>query len=277
MTARKVSCLGPCGSYSALAAETLCKGYERILCANFPQVIEKLLAGEVDCAVIPIENSIQGGVLQNLDLLEREEVFAVEETVLKIDHRLALKEGVRLCEVKRVYSHEQAIGQCSKFLQKNLPQAQYIFTDSTAKSLELIGEDSAGIVGGHISANGIVLSQENIADEKCNYTRFLRLVRKENCLPAHSDMVFLCAACAHKAGALLKLLQAFAEYGLNLTRIESRPMKDVFGEYRFFIEFAGDIAEERVRSALDRAKQECTQFRILGAYSRKSDMEASGQ
>ena len=91
MTARKVSCLGPCGSYSALAAETLCKGYERILCANFSQVIEKLLAGEVDCAVIPIENSIQGGVLQNLDLLEREEVFAVEETVLKIDHRLALK------------------------------------------------------------------------------------------------------------------------------------------------------------------------------------------
>ena len=179
--------------------------------------------------------------------------------------------------MKRVYSHEQAIGQCSEYLQKNLPQAQYIFTDSTAKSLELIGEDSAGIVGGHISANGIVLSQENIADEKCNYTRFLRLVRKENCLPAHSDMVFLCAACAHKAGALLKLLQAFAEYGLNLTRIESRPMKDVFGEYRFFIEFAGDIAEERVRSALDRAKQECTQFRILGAYSRKSDMEASGQ
>lgn len=275
MSARKVSCLGPDGSYSALAAERLCKGSESILCRNFSDVIGKLLSGEADSAVIPIENSIQGGVLQNLDLLEREEVFAVEETVLKIDHRLAVKAGVPLSAIKRVYSHEQAIGQCSEYLQKYLPQAQCIFTDSTAKSLELVGEDSAGIVGSHMKAKGLVLSSENIANEKHNFTRFLRLARKEERMPEHSDMVFLCAVCEHKPGALLELLQAFASHGLNLTRIESRPMKDVFGEYRFFIEFAGDIADGNVQSALSCAKEKCRQFRILGAYSHMPNAQAN--
>lgn len=275
MTAKKVSCLGPDGSYSTLAAEKLCKGYELILCRNFSEVIEKLLSGEAQNAVIPIENSIQGGVLQNLDLLEREEVFAVEETVLKIDHRLAVKEGVSLCDIKRVYSHEQAIGQCSDYLKANLPQAQCIFTDSTAKSLELIDHASAGIVGSHIQGEGLVLSKENIANEKRNFTRFLRLARKGEEVPAHSDMVFLCATCAHKPGSLLELLQAFASHGLNLTRIESRPMKDIFGEYRFFIEFAGDIADGNVQSALASAKEKCTQFRILGAYSHMPNIEAN--
>ena len=115
---KTVSCLGPEGSYSHLAAETLCPESRVLLCGNFPAVFAALAEGAADEAVIPIENSIQGGVLQNLDLLERENVYAVEQTVLKIDHRLALKEGVKLADVRRVYSHEQAIGQCSEYLQK---------------------------------------------------------------------------------------------------------------------------------------------------------------
>lgn len=263
---KTVSCLGPEGSYSHLAAEMLCPESRVLLCGNFPAVFAALAEGAADEAVIPIENSIQGGVLQNLDLLERENVYAVEQTVLKIDHRLALKEGVKLADVRRVYSHEQAIGQCSEYLQKYLPQAECIFTDSTAKSLSLVDDTSAGIVGAHAQKAGVTLSRENIANEKDNFTQFFRLVRREEGLPAHSGTVFFCAVCEHRPGSLLTLLKVFSDEGINLTCVESRPIRGVLGEYRFFIALAGDIADERIRGALERARGVCRTFRILGAY-----------
>ncbi len=263
----KVSCLGPEGSYSELAAKKFFDGNSEILLArNFSDVVEKLVCGEADTAVIPIENSIRGGVLQNLDLLERCDVFAVEESVLPIDHRLAMKKGVSFSDIKRIYSHEQAIGQCLGFLNRCLPRAQCIFTASTAESLKKIDSESAGIVGAHVKAGGIVLSRENIADEKKNYTRFLRLVRGCEQPKAHSKMIFLCAVCEHQPGSLLHLLQIFARYGRNLTRIESRPMKGVFGEYRFFIELEGDILDAEIQEMLEAARSDCRQFRVLGAY-----------
>lgn len=263
----KISCLGPTGSYSELAAKKFVPGGEIVLCRNFAEVISRLECGDTDYAVIPIENSILGGVLQNLDLLERSDVFAEEELILPIDHRLALKKGTAPENIRRVYSHEQAIGQCTEFLRNCLPDAQCIFTSSTAESLSKIDGESAGIVGSHIRAEGIVLSEENIADEKKNFTRFLRLARRENQLENTSRMIFLCAVCEHKPGTLLALLNVFADCGHNLTRIESRPIKDVFGEYRFFIELEGNISDSGVKEMLHRARAGCRQFRILGAYN----------
>ncbi len=262
---KTVSCLGPAGSYSQLAAEQMCQGGQIVLCKTFPEVIGSLSAGKVDCAVIPIENSIQGGVLQNLDLLERENVFAVEERVVQIDHRLVVQEGVALSDVKKIYSHEQAIGQCSEYLSKNFPSARLIATDSTAKSLSLLDGESAGIVGGHVSKEGLVLSKENIANEECNFTRFLRLVLRGE-LPKTSEKIFLCTVCEHRPGALLELLRVFADANINLTRIESRPMRGVFGEYIFFIEIKGNLADAAVQDALRVTEQNSRKFRLLGAY-----------
>lgn len=265
----KTSCLGPAGSYSELAVKTFGLGGEDceiLLCKSFTEVIDKLTCGETDYAVIPIENSIQGGVLQNLDLLERSNVFAEEELVLPIDHRLAYRAGTDFTRITKVYSHEQAIGQCAEFLRTCLPQAQCIFTSSTAESLAKIDDVSAGIVGAHVRAEGIVLSAENIADEKKNFTRFLRVAKRSG-QTGHCGMIFLCAVLKHEPGTLLHLLQIFAKYGKNLTRIESRPIKDVFGEYRFFIECEGDIADGEVRKMLREAQSCCMQFKILGAYN----------
>lgn len=263
---KTVSCLGPEGSYSQLAAQTLCPESRVLFCKNFPEVFRALTSGEAEDAVIPIENAIQGGVLQNLDLMAREEVYAVEQTVLAIDHRLATKAGVRLSEIRRVYSHEQAIGQCSEYLQTHLKDAECVFTDSTAKSLSLVDETSAGIVGAHARRAGVVLSAENIANEKQNYTQFFRLRRREEGLPAHSETVFFCAVCEHRPGSLLELLQAFARDKINLTRIESRPIRGAAGEYRFYIAFDGDLADVRIQNALMSARAVCRTFRILGAY-----------
>lgn len=262
----KVSCLGPEGSYSQLAAETLCPQAEQVLCAHFPAVLAALTGGEVDYAVIPIENSIQGGVLQNLDLLDREPVFAVAQTVLPIDHRLALKKGTRLEEIDRVYSHEQAIGQCSEYLLRYLPHALCVFTNSTAESLSRVDERSAGIVGAHARAEGVVLSEENIANEKHNYTQFFLLSRRENGLPEGGRTVFLSAVLEHRPGALFDFLQIFASRGVNLTRIESRPIRGVYGEYRFFIELEGAYRSARVQEALEAAQRSCRSMKLLGAY-----------
>lgn len=263
---KRVSCLGPAGSYSELAAYKMCEGYEIVLCHSFTEAVHTLLAGDVDYAVLPVENSLNGGVLECLDLLSEEDVFAIEEFPLPVDHRLATLIGVRLDEVDCIYSHEQAIGQCAGYLNTNFPHAEYIHTSATAESLDKLDVHSAGIVGAHVTREGVVLSKENIADNKGNFTRFL-LVERRKKLPTRSSMVFFSAICADRPGSLLGLLKIFLRHGLNLTRIESRPVKDQFGQYRFFIEFAGDIATEWVQKALAEAKSYCVVFKILGAYN----------
>lgn len=262
----RASCLGPAGSYSELAAKRFLEGGgEAVLCRSFSEVISLCERGEVDFAVIPIENTIQGGVLQNLDLLEKADVFAVEELVLGIDHRLATLAGVTIEDITRVYSHEQAIGQCTAFLRERLPAAQCIFTSSTAESLSKLDAHSAGIVGSHVFAEGVELSAENIADEKKNYTHFFKLVKRGNEL-MQGKRLYFCAVCKHEPGSLVHLLGIFAGYGKNMTRIESRPIKNVPGEYRFFIELEGDGRDPVVREMLKKARDYCLQFRILGNY-----------
>lgn len=262
----KVSCLGPAGSYSELAALSLCKGNEIVLCRSFGESVSMLLAGETDYAVLPVENSMNGGILPVLDLLAETDIFGDEEYMLRIDHRLAMKEGTRREDIKNVCSHEQALGQCAEYLKRNFPEADLFATASTAESLNRLDAHTAGIVGAHVKKEGVVLSEENIADNKQNYTRFLRVRRGEFPLDRRSAMVFLCAVCAHKPGALLGILKIFQRYGLNLTRIESRPLKESFGQYRFFIEFTGDVTSERVRSALGEIPFYCDQYKLIGAY-----------
>ena len=124
-------------------------------------------------------------------------------------------------------------------------------------------------MGAHIKADGLELSAENIADEQVNYTRFLRLCRCESKGQPHGSMILLFAVLNHAPGTLCHLLRIFSEHGRNMTRIESRPMKGVFGEYRFFIELEGDITKSDVREMLGEAELYCAQFRVLGVYENK--------
>lgn len=264
----KITCLGPTGSYSFLAAERLCPDAEILGKDTFSFAISALLKGEADGVVLPIENTIQGGVLQNLDSFQKaEDLFAVKELLLPIDHRLAMKEGATLKDIQTVFSHQQALNQCSQFLSEKLPHAKLVQTDSTCESLNCIRDFStAGIVGGHVKKEGITISEESIANEKGNFTHFLLLKKGKENLPLHSKKVFFSATCPHKPGALLRLLRAMYSFDLNLTKIESRPIPSSPGEYRFFIEFVGDIFDERVKKAVEDIKEECAEFRLLGAY-----------
>ena len=264
----RVAYLGPEGSYSSLAAAKLCPQGECVAYRSFPLAVEALLRGETDAAVLPVENTLQGAVTQNLDLLyANESLYAVEEYLLPIEHRLIVPCGTQLGDIRRLFSHQQAILQCSRFIAEHLPQAEVVYTDSTMQSLSCLkGKGDAGIVGSHVQREGLCFLDGNIADERKNFTHFLLVRKGREFLPAHSARIYFAASCPHEPGSLLKMLQILSVYDLNMTKIESRPIKNLPGAYCFFIEFEGDIADANVASALARLSQYSDNFKLLGCY-----------
>ena len=281
----KIAFLGPEGSYSHLAAKAFLasesKGVnagggwdECIPFRNFAEVLAAVTSGKADAAALPIENSLQGGVSQNLDLLQAtEDMYAMKEYVLRIEHHLIYKEGTKLSEIGRVYSHRQALDQCLEYLDKNLPFASLRETESTAFGLTKAMEDesgkSAAIAGAHAVhlRNGFVMGEDCISDEKHNFTHFLLIKKGEESLPTHSQRVFFSAVCPHRKGSLLELLQIIAQYSINMTKIESRPVKEMPGHFRFFIEADCDIGSADVQKMLTAIKENTLECKLLGAYS----------
>ena len=241
---------------------------------NFPEVLNAVSTGRVGAAAIPIENSLQGGVSQNLDLLqEAEDLYAVKEEVLQIDHRLIYKQGVALSQIGRVYSHRQALDQCAGFLSREMPFASLRETESTGFGVSRAIEDetgkSAAIAGAHLEnlRSGFVMSEACISDEKNNYTHFLLVKKGEGALPAKSEKIFFSVVGPHKPGGLLALLQVIADCGVNLTKIESRPVKKSRGDYRFFLEAECDISAKETKEMLSAIQAKALECKLLGAYS----------
>ncbi len=259
--------LGPEGSYSYLAAKKLRPQGELKAYQSFPLAMQALESGCVDEIVLPIENSLNGGVAQNMDLLNSRNVCAVERCAVRIDHRLATLKGCKTEDIKRVYSHSQALEQCGKYLLKNFPAAKLIATQSTAASLEMLKScGDACIVGSHVKKEGVELSDKNISDESNNVTHFL-LVRRGNVDDnAKSQKIYFSLTCKNVCGALVAVLQPVKEHGINMTKIESRPVKDVSDEYAFFIEIEGDYSSPEIRLALKRMQDLSKSFKILGCY-----------
>ncbi len=282
----KIAFLGPEGSYSHLAAKQFLKTEstgvkavgewdECVPFRNFPEVLAAVKSGKVDGAAIPIENSLQGGVSQNLDLLQDcENLYAVKEEIIRVDHRLIYKKGVKFSEIGRVYSHRQALDQCATFLTKEMPFASLRDAESTGFGISRAVEDdsgkSAAIAGAHTEnlRSGFVMSEESISDEKNNYTHFLLIKKGEGALPKTSNRVFFSAVCPHRPGSLLELLQIIAKHGINMTKIESRPVKNRPGDYRFFIEADCDIASDEVKEMFDSIRQHTLECKLIGAYNR---------
>ena len=265
----KIAFLGPEGSYSHLAAQSFLK----------TESVGEKKAGEWD-ECIPFRNfpevlgAVESGrVLQNLDLLQLSpELYAVKEAVIRIDHRLVYKEGVKPSEIGRVYSHRQALDQCSKYLIKEMPFASLRETDSTAFGITRAMEDetgkSAAIAGAHTEnlRNGFVMSEECISDEKNNFTHFLLVKKGADALPETSERIFFSAVCPHRKGSLVELLQVIAKYDINMTKIESRPVKERPGNFRFFIEADCDVGDEKVQEMISAIRKNTLECKLLGAY-----------
>ena len=283
----KIAFLGPEGSYSHLSAKVFLKMESKggeylndwdecIPFRNFYEVLFAVESGRVDACAIPIENSLQGGVSQNLDLLqEAKDLYAVKEYVLPIEHRLVHKSGISLGEIGRVYSHRQALDQCSKFLNAQLPFASLRETESTkfglAKAMEDESGKSAAIVGAHTDnlLPGFEMSEACISDERNNFTQFLLLKKGKASLPSNGNRIFFSAVCPHRKGSLVELLQIISAHDVNMTKIESRPVKGRPGDFRFFIEANCDIASANVTKMLSAIEQRTLEWKFLGAYRRE--------
>lgn len=265
----KTGYLGPEESYSRLAAEKLCGGSELIPYEGFYGMFKALERGEVDSIVLPIKNTVNGAVTQNLDLMEEAQgVVAVARCRLRIDHRLATLAGADTGKIKDVYSHPQALAQCSEYLAENFPSARLHETSSTAEGLKKIRcATDAAIVGAHVAEEGIALSEQTVSDEKENYTTFLKVV-KGGLTPGEGlgESCFFCFTLRNETGALCGALNVLVSYGINLTDIESRPIKNHPGRIRFFIEIDCSAGRGNVEAALKELKNHTLSFKMLGAY-----------
>ncbi len=242
---------------------------------NFPvgtwrEAIEALRTGRADAAVLPIENSTAGSVYENYDLLMENDVNIIGEQIITINHCLLGVPESDISKIRKVYSHPQALMQCEEYLKKAHPEFDVISLENTAMAAKKVRDDkdeTAAAIAGRINGKIYDLSilEENIQDRNDNETRFI-IVSGEKKYRKDAKKVSLCMELSNEKGALYHALSHFIFNGINLSRIESRPMKDRAWEYRFFIDLEGNLQEEDVLHAIRGLQEETNKLRILGNY-----------
>jgi prephenate dehydratase len=269
----RVAFQGERGAYSEAAAIAhFGPDIEPMPYAEFDDVFRAVIDGVCDRGMSPIENSLGGSIHRNYDLLLRHHLHIIGEHYLRVVHNLIVLPGVRLEDVQQVYSHPQALAQCEGTIDR-LGLAR-VPTYDTAGSVKLLREQ--GIRNGAAIASRraadvyeMELLMEGIEDDPENYTRFLALAREEaplpNGVPGKTSLVF---AAANVPGSLFKALSVFALRDIDLTKIESRPLKGRPFDYYFYLDFAGSLAEPRCQKALDHLSEYATFIRVLGSYPR---------
>lgn len=238
-------------------------------CRQFTDVFKAVETGECQYGIIPVENSTTGSVYQNLDLILDSKVTVVGEVQLRIELHLIANPGVRFEDIRIVYSHPQALQQCSLFL-ASLPAIETIASNDTAGSVLHIREKRllhAAAIASRQAAedNRMQILKEEIEDNSENYTRF-HIIAKDAGMPPDADKTSIIFSMKNIPGALFKSLSVFALRDIDLLKIESRPMRGKRWKYLFYLDFAGNMQEERCRNAI-RHLEEITSFlKVLGSY-----------
>jgi len=271
-----VALQGEIGSFSEMAAlQYFNSSAEIISCNSFSQVSQTVKDGKADYAILPIENSQTGGINNVHDLLLNENLYAVGEVILKIEHCLISHQGTNSEEIEKIYSHPQALAQCEEYLVKNFPNCQIIPVYDTAGSIKKIKEsreiNAAGIASQRAASYyQMNIIEKGIEDNPFNFTRFLVLYPK--ILPDNSNnKTSIIFAVVSVPGAIYKCLKEFAIRNINLTRLESRPSRTKPWEYIFYLDFEKGLQEKIVQEALESLK-ECTTFiKIIGTYQSHSN------
>ena len=277
----QVAYLGPKGTYAEKAASALArlekiKDPEFVPCVGLRSVIEHAAKKLCDLAVVPIENSVEGGVTASLDALwSYPELFIRRALILPIQHCL-LSSG-SLNEISEVLSHPQALAQCSGWLNQHLPNALQLQTNSTAEAVRMVkGSKFRAAIGSKCSNNLLSLKElaYPINDIAGNRTRFILLQSEE--INKNGDIASLAFSLrANEPGALLKALSHIAKLGLNMSRIESRPSKRELGEYIFFVDLELSTSDKGAHMELIKVlKPLCENLVHFGAYP-SSDLEVS--
>lgn len=266
----QIAYLGPEGTYTHLAAQKHFGGSVVGLPAmDIADVIREVEAGSAQYGVVPLENSLEGGVNQTLDALRESPLKICGEVVLGIHHQL-LSQATELGEIKRVYAHAQALAQCRHWLAANLAAAECAPLSSNAEAARRVcREPDAAAIAGEVAAEiyDLNILRANIEDDPGNTTRFVVLGRDAP-PPSGKDVTSLMFTTANRPGALHEVLSVLASAGISMTRIESRPLRQEAWDYVFFVDIEGHAENATVRDALRLLEDKTSLLKVLGAYPR---------
>lgn len=277
---KRVAFQGEKGAFSQVAVyQLLGQDVEVVPCQWFDEVFRRLAEGEVDAAVIPIENTLHGSVHENYDHLVEFELPILGETHVRIVHNLIALPGVRFKDIRRVFSHPVALNQCLRFFER-YPHLEKVPFYDTAGSVKMLAEQQlkdAAAIASSVAAEiyGARILRRSIEDDRRNFTRFFLLGNKNErqALPppeqkaCKTSLVF---SLRNVPGSLFRALSAFALRDINLTKIESRPLRGKPWEYLFYVDFLGRIDDEKVANALNHLRELADFLRVLGCYPRGS-------
>jgi len=266
----KVAFLGPQATFTHVAAmQQFGFSAQLVPQKSIPAVFDEVLRGRAHYGVVPVENSNEGVVSHTLDMFMESDLKINAEVLLGISHDLLSRSG-RLADVRKVVSHPQALAQCRKWLEENLPDVPLVDVASTALAAQLASEDeAAAAVASEMAATlyGLQVVKPKIEDNPNNFTRFLVIGKKT---PGRSgrDKTTIMFSVKDEPGILYRMLEPFSKHGINLSKIESRPMKKKAWEYIFFLDMEGHVEEDNVHGAVEELKGYCQFLKVLGSYPR---------
>jgi len=266
-----IAYLGPAGTYSESAARKHFGAAPTLLaCPGIDDVFRAVEAGNADYGVVPIENSTEGAIGRSLDLLLSSPLQICGEINLPIHHKL-MGQGDSPADLTRIYSHAQSLAQCHEWLNRNLPQVQRVPVASNAEAARLAAaEPGTAAIAGDAAAElyGLNILAANIEDDPNNTTRFA-VVADHDAGPSGSDRTSLVCSAQNRPGGLYQLLAPFADNGVSMSRLESRPARGFGGsrwEYVFYIDIEGHRGEPGAARALDELRSRAGFVKVLGSY-----------
>ena len=265
-----VACQGVEGAYSQQACDKMFSFANILYFKNFEGVFSAVEKGLCQYGVLPIENSTHGSVNEVYDLMRGHNFHIVKSMRLHISHSLLAKPGAKLDQIREIYSHEQAIGQCSDFLSK-LPDVKVTVCENTAMAAKLVAESERADVAAISSKDcaalyGLTVLQDHVHNTDNNYTRFITISKKLEIYPG-SNKISLMFSVPNTPGSLTRTLAKFSSLGVNLTKLESRPLSGTDFQYMFYLDFDASIYSPEVVSLLSELENEMELFVFLGAYS----------
>ncbi len=265
-----VACQGVEGAYSQYACDKLFSMPSIMYFNRFQGVFQAVESGLCKYGILPIENSTAGSVNEVYDLMRKHRFYIVRSIKLRIDHNLLVKEGTKLGDVKEIISHQQALDQCSEFL-KTLKDVKITVCENTAAAAKAVAESGRNDIAAISSKNcadlyGLHVLSDTIQNNDNNYTRFICISKKLEIYPG-ADKISMMFSIAHKPGALYNVISRFSSLGLNLTKLESRPMPGKDFEFMFYFDLNANIREPKVLKLIGEFDDEFDKFTFLGSYS----------
>ncbi len=257
------------------------KGYEeyggikQFLECDYTTIRDILFAvenDEINEALVPVENSLEGAVNETLDMIATEVNLKIKaEIIIGIRQNLLIKQGSHKENIKHIISHPQPIGQCRKYISTNFPEAEIKLVYSTAGAAEMVasGKGNSAAIGSAIAADvhNLEIFAKDIQDGDNNFTRFAVVSKDDSCRTGF-DKTSVVFSTEDKPGSLYRILDIFNLWDINMTRIESRPAKKQLGNYIFFVDIEGHRDDDDVRDALTMVKRKTTFYKFLGSYPR---------